>query len=362
MAAQHYAQFLQGLCECKALNHDQLRQVQEYARTCPSDPRHLGQELLRRGWMTAFQINQVNRGQARGLVLGPYLLLERLGQGGMGEVFKARHSRMGRLVALKVVRTDRRSRQRTFLRFEREVQSTARLDHPNIVHAYDAGIVDDTLFLAMEYLEGTDLKKLVQTQGPVSALRACDFARQAAEGLQHAFERQVIHRDVKPSNLFLLTRGQVVKLLDMGLARMKDESSDLTRPRMLGTVDYQAPEQIQDARVADVRSDLYSLGCTLYFLLTGRPPFAEGTTVQRMLAHVRQEPRRVELLRADVPAALAVLVRKLMAKRPAERYQTPAAAAADLNNLQASGAVPDSPPREGKATHITADRSTLAGL
>jgi serine/threonine-protein kinase len=183
-----------------------------------------------------------------------------------------------------------------------------------------------------------------------------------AAGLQHAFERQVIHRDVKPSNLFLVTRGEVVKILDMGLARMKDESSDLTRPRMLGTVDYQAPEQIQDARAADVRSDLYSLGCTLYFLLTGRPPFAEGTIVQRMLAHVRQESRRVESLRPDVPDAVAVLVRKLMAKRPAERYQTPAEAEADLNNLLASGAVPDSCPHEGKATHFAADRSTMAGL
>src|SRR5262249_44306275 len=156
----------------------------------------------------------------------------------------------------------------------------ARLDHPNIVHAFDAGILDDTLFLAMEYLDGADLKKLVHTHGPASVRRACEFIAQAAWGLQHAFERHVIHRGIKPSHLFLVARGQVIKIVDMGLARMRDEASELTRPRMaLGTVDYQAPEQIQDARAADVRSDLYSLGCTLYFLLAGRPPFAQGTSM-----------------------------------------------------------------------------------
>jgi serine/threonine-protein kinase len=325
MTARPLADFLQGLQDSKALDAGQLRLALEYAYQGPPDPRHLGRELLRRGWMTAYQINQVFLGRGQHLTLGPYLVLERLGHGGMGEVLKARHTRMGRLVALKVIRADRLTRTRAVPRFEREVQSVARLDHPNIVHAYDAGVLDDALFLAMEYLEGTDLKRLVRAQGPLQAAKACDYARQAAEGLQHAWERGVVHRDVKPSNLFL-ARGEVVKLLDMGLARLLEEEANLLTRRgvPLGTASYQAPEQILDAGAADVRSDLYGLGCTLYFLLTGRPPFVEGTAVHRMLAHLREEARPVESLRKDLPPGLGKVLRKLMAKRPADRYQSPA--------------------------------------
>jgi serine/threonine protein kinase len=267
MTAPPSADFLQGLQSSKALDAGQLRLALEYAYEGPPDPRHLGRELLRRGWMTAYQINQVFLGRAQHLTLGPYLVLERLGHGGMGEVLKARHTRMGRLVALKVIRADRLARTRAVARFEREVQTVARLDHPNIVHAYDAGVLDDALFLAMEYLEGTDLKRLVRAQGPLPAATACEYARQAAEGLQHACERGVVHRDVKPSNLFLTARGEVVKLLDMGLARLLEEEANLLTRRgvPLGTASYQAPEQILDAGAADARSDLYGLGCTLYF-------------------------------------------------------------------------------------------------
>jgi serine/threonine-protein kinase len=343
MTAHGRAQFLEGLSRCEALNGEQLREMQHLAHTVSAEPRFLGQELLRRGWMTAYQINQINRGQADHLRLGPYVVLERLGHGSMGEVFKARHVRMGRLAAVKVIRSDRRERPRAFSRFEREVQSVGRFDHPNIVHAYDAEICEDgTFFLAMEYLEGQDLKRLVLEHGPLSLRQASDCARQAALGLQHAFERQVIHRDVKPSNLFLVTRGQVVKLLDMGLSRLRDEVSDLTRPHIaLGTVEYEAPEQLADARTADVRSDLYGLGCTLYFLLTGRPPFAKGAGAQRLLAHVMSEAQPVELLRPEVPAALADVVRKLMAKDPDRRYQVPVELAQDLAELLASQALPD---------------------
>jgi serine/threonine-protein kinase len=362
MAAHPMVTFLQGLYDSKVLDSDQFRQVKEYARRDAPNPRLLSKELLRRGWMTVYQINQVNRGQGRQLMLGPYLMLERLGCGGMGEVLKARHVRMGRLVALKVIRADRRTRPRTFIRFEREVQSIARLDHPNIVHAYDAGTFEDTLFLAMEYLEGTDLKKLVQTGGPLSVQLACEYVLQATQGLQHAFERHVIHRDVKPSNLFLVERFQIIKILDMGLARLKDEASDLTRPRMaLGTADYQAPEQIQDARHADVRSDLYSLGCSLYFLLAGRAPFAEGTATQRMLAHLKDEAAPIESLRPDVPAELDALLRKLLAKNPQERCQTPDEVSAYLTDLLARGIVPDSCMGNRNVTSIGDDGSTVAG-
>jgi serine/threonine protein kinase len=337
MAPQAFVQFLQGLQDSQALAPDQLREAQEFARNGPPDPRYVGSELLRRGWMTAYQINQVNLGRAGSLTLGPYLLLERLGHGGMGEVFKARHMRMGRLVALKVVRADRRAKASAFARFEREVQTVARLDHPHIVHAYDAGILDDALYLAMEYLEGTDLKHLVRRQGPLPAATACEYARQAAAGLQHAGERGVVHRDIKPSNLFLAARGGLIKVLDMGLARLVEEEANLLTQRgvPLGTASYQAPEQILNAGAADIRSDIYGLGCTLYFLLTRRPPFVEGKALQRMLAHLKEEPRPVESLRPDLPPGLGPVLRKMMAKRRADRYQSPAQAAEGLAGVLA---------------------------
>jgi len=296
VVAQGYDQFVQAIFTSELLNADQFRQMQELVHAIPPEPRYLAQEL---------------------------------------------HERMGRLAAVKVIRPDRRDRRGVLERFEREVQSMSRLDHPNIVHAYDAGICDDgTFYLAMEYLEGTNLRRLVEAHGPLSIHDASEFARQTAWGLQHAHEHQVIHRDIKPSNLFLVTQGQVIKILDMGLSRLQDEASELTRPRVsLGTVDFEAPEQLEDARMADVRSDLYSLGCTLYYLLTGRPPFPKGTAIQRMLAHVRSEPQRVEVLRPDVPTDLAGLVRRLMAKQPSQRPQAPAEAALALTDLVESDAL-----------------------
>jgi serine/threonine protein kinase len=339
MAALGFVQFLQGLQDSHALDADQLREAQAFARSGPPDPRHVGSELLRRGWMTAYQINQVHMGRADSLTLGPYLLLERLGHGGMGEVLKARHTRMGRLVALKVVRADRRSKASAFARFEREVQTVARLDHPHIVHAYDAGILDDALYLAMEYLEGADLKHLVRGQGRLPAATACEYARQAATGLQHAYERGVVHRDVKPSNLFLAARGSLIKILDMGLARLLEEEANLLTQRgaRLGTASYQAPEQILDAATADIRSDIYGLGCTLYFLLTRRPPFVKDTALHRMLAHLKEEPRPIESLRPDVPPGLGPVLRKMLAKRRADRYQSPAEVAEGLRRVLADG-------------------------
>jgi serine/threonine-protein kinase len=358
MTTWEQAQFLDGVARSAALDGNQLLQIQELARSVSPDPRYLGGELLRRGWMTAFQINQINRGQSAALHLGPYLLLDRIGRGSMGEVFKARHLRMGRLAAIKAIRQDRRESPRALARFEREVQSVSRFDHPNIVHAYDAGTSDDgTFFLAMEYLEGADLKQLVRQHGPLSVRQASDFTCQVAWALQHAFERHVIHRDIKPANLFLVSRGQVIKVLDMGLARLKDQASDLTRPRMsLGTADFEAPEQFSDPHAADIRSDLYSLGCTLYFLLTGAPPFTRATAVQRMLAHVLSKAEPVESLRPDVPAALAAVVRRLMAKRPERRYQAPLELALDLTELLQSGALPEGPPSPESGAAADVDR------
>ena len=303
------------------------------------EPRALAAELVRRGWLTPYQINQIFRGRADGLILGPYVVLERLGEGGMGEVFKAQHPKLGRVVALKLIRKERLVNPAAVRRFHREVQAAAQLEHPHIVRAFDAGQAGDLHYFVMEYVEGTDLARLVKRDGPLSIERACDYARQAALGLQHAFERGLVHRDIKPANLLLTAKSDVVKVLDMGLARLDrpgldDASTTLTQEgAVMGTPDYIAPEQARDSHTADIRADLYSLGCTLYFLLTGRVPFPGGSLTEKLLKHTLDEPRPVEVLRPETPTAVAAVVRKLMAKRAEDRCQTPAEAAAALTSL-----------------------------
>ncbi|HZT81193.1 MAG TPA: serine/threonine-protein kinase, partial [Gemmataceae bacterium] len=299
-----------------------------------------------------FQINQLFLGRGPELVVGSYVLLERLGEGGMGQVFKARHRLLGRVVALKIIRKEWLARPEVVRRFHREIQAAAQLSHPNIVLAYDADQVGDAHFFAMEYVEGADLSKLVRQRGPLPAAEACDYVRQAALGLQHAHERGMVHRDIKPGNL-LLTRSGVVKVLDMGLARFRsaavEESSGgaLTQDgAVMGTVDYIAPEQAMNSRGVDIRADIYSLGCTLYHLLAGRPPFPDGSSLEKLLKHRLEEPVPVERLRPEVPPGVAAVVRRLMAKRPEDRYPTPAEAAAALAG--APSAPPGSPPPVGR--------------
>jgi serine/threonine protein kinase len=260
-----------------------------------------------------------------------YEILECLGEGGMGRVYKARHRLLERLVALKVIRRERLSNPEAVRRFRREARAAATLHHPNIVAVHDAGQDGDTHFLVMEYVEGIDLDRLVRTGGPLPVHQACDYVRQAALALEHAHARGLIHRDVKPANLLCAADGTVVKLLDLGLARREaaggDEqaSSDLTQVgAMVGTADFIAPEQARNPTQADIRADLYALGGTLYFLLTGRPPFPGGSVGEKLLRHQREEPRPIDQLRPDVPAAVQDIVRKLMAKQPEGRYQTPA--------------------------------------
>jgi serine/threonine-protein kinase len=297
--------------------------------------RALARELIGRDWITPYQINQLFQGRGAELVLGPYVLLERLGEGGMGQVFKARHVKLRRVVALKVIRPQRLAKEDAVRRFHREIRTAAQLSHPNIVMAYDADEANGTHFFAMEYVAGVDLASLVKAQGPLAVDLACDYARQAALGLQHAHERGMVHRDVKPHNL-LLTRQGVVKVLDLGLARLtqpgedKPSSVQTKTGVVMGTPDYIAPEQARDSRAADTRSDLYSLGCVLYQLLSGRVPFPTGSVTEKLLHHVMDEPTPLRELRRDVHSAVAAVVHKLMAKCPEDRFQTPSEAAAAL--------------------------------
>jgi len=342
-------------------------QLGEIARGAPAfpDPRALAKELLHRAWLTPYQVNQLFQDRGGDLVLGQYVIQERLGEGGMGQVFKAQQRRLNRVVALKVIRKDRLANPEAVRRFHREIQAVAQLSHPNVVVAYDADQVGQSHFFAMEYVEGTDLARLVRESGPLPPVFACDYMRQAALGLQHAHERGLVHRDIKPSNLLIawaasrrskvpagagparaageVTGRPVVKILDMGLARLEgddDATSQLTQEgSVMGTLDYLAPEQAQNSRLADIRSDLYSLGCTFYFALTGQVPFPGGTATEKLLRHRLDEAPAVDKVRSDVPPGVAAVIGKLMAKKPEDRFQTPAeladALAVPLNGIGA---------------------------
>jgi serine/threonine protein kinase len=283
--------------------------------------KHLG----RVGLITEWQRKRLMEGRAAGFFLGKYRLLDHLGTGGMSSVFLAEHPLMRRRVAIKVLPKNRVNDSSYLARFHREARAVASLDHPNIVRAFDVDNDGDVHYLVMEYIEGHDLKSVVDRDGPLPYRTAADYMRQAADGLAHAHEAGLIHRDVKPANL-LIDAKQVVKLLDMGLARTSDEiDASLTKDhdeRMLGTVDYLAPEQALDSHLVDPRADIYSLGCTLYFALTGHPPFPEGTLAQRVLMHQTKEPAEIASKRPDVPASLVAICRRMMAKSPSTRYQS----------------------------------------
>jgi serine/threonine protein kinase len=265
-----------------------------------------------------------------------YRVEKLLGAGGMGAVYLAYDRIMERPVALKIINPGLMTRPAVVERFTREVKAAARLGHPNIVTALDAGQAGGTHFLVMEYVEGTDLGRLVQERGPLPVAHACDCVRQAALGLQHAFDQGMVHRDLKPHNLMRTPDGRV-KVLDFGLARFASEAASAagaTRTGVvLGTVDYIAPEQADNAHQADIRSDIYSLGCTLYHLLAGRPPFPTGTPIQKVMGHMKKKPQPLTELRDDLPEELMPVLERMLAKNPRHRYQTPAEVASALERF-----------------------------
>jgi serine/threonine protein kinase len=268
-----------------------------------------------------------------------YAVLRELGRGGMGVVYLAKNKLMDRLEVLKVVNRALLVHPGAMDRFLREIRSAARLSHANVVAAYSAVQSGELLAFAMEYVEGQDLARLVQAHGPLPVANACDYIKQAALGMQHAFEKDMVHRDIKPQNLILARAGErhIVKVLDFGLAkvtRAANQDTTLTDDgAMLGTPGYVAPEQTLDATNADIRADIYSLGCTLYYLLTGTPPFEGRSAYEVLQAHQSLEARPLNQVRPEVPEELAAVVRKMMAKDPARRYQTPMALAQALDAL-----------------------------
>jgi serine/threonine-protein kinase len=331
MPADQTVTLFERLKAADLLDAAQLEELSRLPEASNPDPRALGNVLLRRNLLTRYQINQLAQGRGASLRVGPYLVLDRLGEGGMGQVFRARHHHMQRIVALKLIRQDKSTKEEAVKRFYQEFQAAGQLHHPNIVLAFDAGPAGNTHYFAMEYVDGTDLAKLVSEAGPLPAGQACEYARQAATGLQHAHERGLVHRDIKPANLLVTNQSSgpgVVKLLDLGLARSPASGpgkSDLTKTgQVMGTPDYLAPEQAIDARSADARSDLYSLGCTLFYLLCGRPPFTGGSLAQVLLQHQVAEIQLPPSDAPGVPQGVWTVVRKLMAKRPEDRYQSAA--------------------------------------
>jgi serine/threonine protein kinase/uncharacterized protein YkwD len=260
-----------------------------------------------------------------------YEIVRELGRGGMGVVYLAKNKLMGRLEVLKVLNKALLNHPGAAERFLREIRSAAKLNHPNVVAAYSALQLGELLVFAMEYVEGEDLQAVVKARGPLPVVNACHYVQQAAIGLQHAFEKGMIHRDIKPQNLILAREGKkhIVKVLDFGLAKARFEKQEaerrLTRVgEIMGTPGFIAPEQAVDTASADIRADIYSLGCTLYYLLTGQPPHTGGSVTAILVAHRTEEPRPLNLFRSDLPTSLAVIVRKMMAKELSQRYQTPA--------------------------------------
>jgi formylglycine-generating enzyme required for sulfatase activity/tRNA A-37 threonylcarbamoyl transferase component Bud32 len=344
---------LDTLRRTQLLDPVQLDELTCHLKARPVEARALAGELICRGWLTPYQINQLFQGRADDLVLGHYQLLQRLGEGGMGQVFKARETRLGRIVALKVLRKEQITRPETIRRFHKEIEAAARLSHPNIVHAYDAEQIGDTHVYAMEFIEGIDLARLVQSSGPLPVPQACEYVRQVALGLQHIHEHGMVHRDIKPANLMRAGSEGTIKILDMGLARLLDEDADpitkLTRlGTVMGTIDYIAPEQALSSQRADIRSDLYSLGCSFFFLLTGRVPFPIDEPLAKLLAHQHDPPPPVQQLRPDVPPHVAAVVARLMAKNPEDRHQTPAELVLELASFAAKAEMAPSQPSGGR--------------
>ena len=312
----------------------------------PDDSETFARQLISQKAITSFQARALLQGRWRGLVLGNYVVLEKLGQGGMGRVFKARHKHMDRLVCLKVLDSSGRKSPGMVERFRQEARTAAALNHPNIVVAHDADQAGGIPFLAMEFIEGTDLARLVQQRGPLPVQSAASLMLQVSQALQYAHEQGVVHRDVKPHNL-LLDEAGTIKVLDMGLARFDSylapnadattHASVTTTGVVMGTVDYMSPEQAVNSRNADCRSDIYSLGCTLYFLLTGKVLYGGDTIMEKLVAHRERDVPRLKSSRDDIPPELEAIFQQMVAKDPDKRYQSMSNLADDLQTFVDGG-------------------------
>lgn len=300
----------------------------------------LARHFIGRGMLTQWQADNLLNGKHKGFRLGNYRLKRKLGRGGMSTVYLAEHALMKREAAIKVLPRKRVEDSSYLARFHREAQAAAALDHPNIVRIYDVAADGNTHFIAMEFIDGQDLQTRVAADGRLDCDLAADYIAQSAVGLQHAHDIGLIHRDIKPANLLANEKG-IIKILDMGLAKF-DEDEDATsltvdhNENVLGTVDYLSPEQAVDSHNVDHRADLYSLGCTLYFLLVGNAPFPDGSLAQRLLKHQKSKPAPLLDKRGDIPPELVLICNKMMAKDPEKRSQSAMEIAEELTEYLAA--------------------------
>ncbi len=368
MAIDTIDRFLAVIRRLGLLAPEQVEQVETEVGPHYHDPLDLAHFLVDSHWLTNYQLEALFEGRWDELTIGPYQILGRLGEGGVSDVFKAWDTVKGRVVALKVLRQGLTGHSDALRQFERELDAVTRLNHPNVIKTWDAHQVGAMHYFAMEYVEGTDLKRYIQEHGPLPVDQACDYVRQVALGLQHAHQHGLVHRDIKPANLLLvhgalattnLTIGTArrppdpqIKILDWGLARVMHgpgensaETDEVEKGLLIGTADYIAPEQASDPSLVDTRADLYSLGCTFYFLLTGQPPFLGNSLMQKLLQHREGPPPSIRLVRSDVPPEVEAVLLRLLAKKPEERIQIPLLLVAALRHfcpgaqLQQNGSV-----------------------
>jgi len=333
------------LIEPEVLSKFTVKLGQKFGDQLPKDAAQVAKAMVDAGLLTAWHTDKLLAGKYKGFFLGKYKLLGHIGTGGMSSVYLAEHVRMQDKRAIKVLPRTRVKDATYLARFQLEAKAIASLSHPNIVLAYDIDNEGDTHYIVMEYVEGVDLQVLVRRDGPLPPSEAALLIAQAADGLQHAHQRGVIHRDVKPANLLLDLEGRI-RLLDMGLALVAaQEEESLTvahNENVLGTADYLAPEQALNSHKVDHRADIYGLGCTLYFLLTGKPPFPDGSLAQRIAKHQREMPTSIRKIRSDCPGELEGICVKMMQKDPLYRYQSAADVAEALRKYAAHAPSPKS--------------------
>lgn len=310
----------------------------------PSDIEKLEAFFVQQDLLTTWHCEKLRNGKYKGFFLSKYRLLKHLGTGGMSSVYLGEHIVMNRKVAIKVLPRSRVNDPAYLARFHLEAQTAALLDHPNIVRAFDIDNEESTHYIVMEYVPGKDLRQIVREHGAVPFEAAADYIAQAADGLQHAHDTDIVHRDIKPANLLLDERG-IIKILDMGLARLKSDlnsaSSTAGKENILGTADYLAPEQADNHHHVDHRVDIYGLGCSLYFLLTGHPPFPEGSMAQRVAKHRSVMPEEIRKSRPNCPIELQRICEKMIAKNPNDRFAEAKEVAAELRSwLESRGKEP----------------------
>lgn len=327
----------QTLRRSQLLDAAQLNQVKLEILPDAHDAQELTQYLIEMDWLTEYQAERLVQGQDKELVLGQYELLDLVGEGGLCQVFKAWDGSAQQVVALKVVHAELRENRETLDQLRQEMAVLSRLDHPSFIKSLDRGGDQERFWFAMELVEGMDMYRMLKQVGRLPPGQACDYIRQAALGLQYAYELGLVHRDVKPANLLVPFEGNRIRILDIGLARLEWDRQDLAATpaptsltTVMGTPDYIAPEQALNSQQADTRADIYSLGCTLYHLLTGQPPFPARSLTKKLLDHQQTPPPSIRQLRPELPIGLASVVLKMMAKVPGERYQTPAGVAVAL--------------------------------